>query len=148
MDPKQQVLQLERLTQGYSATGLPLTTQRRALLEVLAGRDDHPTVDQIYEELSQVIPEVSRTTVYRSLDVLANLRLLNRVEHPGSSVRFDPNTAPHHHFLCCSCGALTDLPDTSLSGSSNLTFVGDDLGVVDEISVLVRGHCHGCAKEA
>lgn len=148
MDPQQQELQLERLTRGYSAAGLPLTAQRRALLGVLAGRDDHPTVDQIYEEVSQIIPEVSRTTVYRSLDVLANLRLLNRVEHPGSSVRFDPNTDPHHHFLCSSCGALTDMPDSSLSGSSNLTFVADDLGVVDEISVLVRGRCHECAKQA
>jgi Fe2+ or Zn2+ uptake regulation protein len=148
MDTKTQKQRLERLTSGYAAAGLPLTAQRRALLEVLAGREDHPTVDQIYAALSEVIPEVSRTTVYRSLEVLANLQLLKRVEHPGSSVRFDPNAEPHHHFLCSTCGSLTDLPETSLTGSCNLTFVEQSLGTVEEISVLVRGRCQSCAKVA
>ncbi|MDF1839336.1 MAG: transcriptional repressor [Planctomycetota bacterium] len=148
MDPKNRKQRLEHLTAGYSQAGLPLTTQRRALLEVLAGRTDHPTVDQIFEELSVILPEVSRTTVYRSLDVLANLGLLNKVEHPGSSVRFDPNTEPHHHFLCSTCGGLVDLPTESLAGSNNIAFVGEGFGEVEEISVLVRGRCSTCAAKA
>ena len=91
MNPTHHKSTLERLTRGYAEAGLPLTSQRRALLHVLAGRLDHPTVDQIYGELTLVLPEVSRTTVYRSLEVLTQLGLLKRVEHPGASVRFDPN---------------------------------------------------------
>lgn len=144
MEPQEKVHRLDRLTRGYAAAGLPLTAQRRALLEVLSGRDDHPTVDQIYAELTESIPEVSRTTVYRSLETLAGLGLLNRVEHPGSSVRFDPNNEPHHHFLCSACGALSDLQQDALSGTSHLAYLGEGGGRVEEISVLVRGRCHGC----
>lgn len=136
---------LSQLTRGYAATGLPVTTQRRALLEVLAGRHDHPTVDEIFADLVDRLPEVSRTTVYRSLETLAKLGLINRVEHPGSAVRFDPNTEPHHHFLCTPCGALSDLPLEALRGAHSLAFIGEGPGQVEEISVLVRGRCRNCA---
>lgn len=144
MNPTHHKTTLERLTRGYAEAGLPLTSQRRALLHVLAGRLDHPTVDQIYAELTLTLPEVSRTTVYRSLEVLTKLNLLKRVEHPGASVRFDPNIEPHHHFLCNSCGALSDLPSSSLSGAAELDCDARELGQIDEISVLVRGRCHAC----
>lgn len=144
MDSQLQEQRLERLTSGYVATGLPMTAQRRALLEILSKCENHPTVDQIYAELAVKIPEASRTTVYRSLEVLANLGLLKRVEHPGSSARFDPNADPHHHFLCSACGALSDLPTTALSGTSGLTYIGDGTEIADEISVLIRGRCKSC----
>ncbi|MGB0686244.1 MAG: Fur family transcriptional regulator [Planctomycetota bacterium] len=136
---------LTQLTRGYAAAGLPVTTQRRALLAVLAERHDHPTVDEIFADLVKLLPEVSRTTVYRSLETLAKIGLINRVEHPGSAVRFDPNTEPHHHFLCTPCGALSDLPLDSLSGAHELAFVGEAPGAAEEISVLVRGTCRSCA---
>ncbi len=148
MDTDTKQHRLERLMSGYAAAGLPLTSQRRALLEVLSGREDHPTVDQIYGELAETIPEVSRTTVYRSLEVLANLGLLHRVEHPGSAVRFDPNREPHHHFLCSVCGSLTDLEKDELGGTANLAYQGQVALQVEEISVLVRGRCRGCAEVA
>lgn len=148
MDNDQKKHRLERLMSGYAAAGLPLTSQRRALLEVLSGRDDHPTVDQIYGELAETIPEVSRTTVYRSLEALANLGLLHRVEHPGSAVRFDPNREPHHHFLCSECGSLSDLEKDALGGTAHLAYQGQYELQVEEISVLVRGRCHVCVEVA
>jgi len=148
METDQKQRRLARLMSGYAATGLPLTSQRRALLEVLSGRNDHPTVDQIYAEMSQSIPEVSRTTIYRSLEVLANIGLLHRVEHPGSAVRFDPNRDPHHHFLCTACGSLTDLEQDALGGTASLAYQGQEEFQIEEISVLVRGRCHTCAEVA
>ncbi|MGB0951789.1 MAG: Fur family transcriptional regulator [Planctomycetota bacterium] len=148
MASRDQNQRLDDLMGGYADTGLPLTAQRRALLEVLASREDHPTVDLIFEALAQRIPEVSRTTVYRSLETMAGLGLLNRVEHPGSAVRFDPNTAPHHHFLCSLCGALRDLPDSALTGAAELAFHPDGPYLAQEISILVRGHCQSCATPA
>lgn len=146
MQPETLQHRLDRLKQGYSEAGLPMTMQRRALLEVLAGREDHPTVDQLFEELSARIPEVSRTTVYRSLEVLEGLGILTRVEHPGSSVRYDPNPDPHHHFVCNGCGSLTDLSEKALEGASALRFVSSD-GVAEDISVMVRGRCSQCIAQ-
>lgn len=148
MDPMTPSRRLERLRQGYAAAGLPMTTQRRALLEVLATRVDHPTVDQLHASLSEVLPEVSKTTVYRSLEVMEGIGLLQKVEHPGAAVRYDPNTDPHHHFVCTACGALSDLAPQALEGATALKFVGADAGQVEEISVMVRGKCASCQASA
>ena len=136
---------LRALAEGYAAAGLPRTSQRRALIEVLAGRDDHPTVDQIYSAVAELLPEVSRTTVYRSLEVLTARGLLKRVEHPGSSVRYDANMEPHHHFLCTRCGALADLQAGAVSGAEALAFAGDPAATAEELTVYVRGVCAACA---
>jgi len=129
----------------YAAAGLPLTSQRRTLIEVLAARSDHPTVDQIYHAVAERLPEVSRTTVYRSLEVLADLGLLERVAHPGSSVRFDTNMEPHHHFLCTRCDSLLDLPMDAVPGFRELELDCDQPLVVDEMTAFVRGTCARCA---
>ena len=135
---------LAALSGRYGEAGLPLTSQRRTLLEVLAGRLDHPTVDQIYSEVVERLPEVSRTTVYRSLEILTERGLIQRIEHPGSAVRFDPNVLPHHHFLCTRCGALADLELEAVEGYERLRLVDERAGSADEVTVLVRGTCTAC----
>lgn len=134
------------LSEAYSKVGLPLTSQRRALLEVLADRCDHPTVDQIHVDVLARLPEVSRTTVYRSLEILCERGIIQRVEHPGSAVRFDPNTAPHHHFLCTRCGGLQDLSLESIAGSEQLELLSPEAGQVGEMTVVVRGLCPTCQQ--
>ena len=59
----------------------------------------------------------------RSLDKLHELGLLRRVEHPGSTARFDANSSPHHHFLCTRCGAIEDLPLAAVQGHEDLALV-------------------------
>jgi len=125
-----------------------LTSQRRTVLESLLERSDHPTVDQIYQTVVGRLPEVSRATVYRSLETLSDLGLLKRVEHPGSAVRFDGNMAPHHHFLCTRCGAMEDLSLESVRGHDELVFVGPGPGAAEELAILVRGTCYRCAPQA
>ena len=89
--------------------GLPVTTQRRAVLRALAARMDHPTADQLYEDLRHEHPDLSRTTVYRVLDTLVGLGVVTRVSHPGVAVRYDAVTTRHHHMVCTECGAMRDL---------------------------------------
>lgn len=144
--PEHLQTRLRTLTDRYTAAGLPLTTQRRTLIQVLAGCTSHPTVDQIYSEVSERLPEVSRATVYRSLEVLGDLGLIQRVEHPASSVRFDPNMEPHHHFLCTRCEELTDLPLDAVAGFEGLDLNGSAPGSVQRMSLYVRGTCRTCAE--
>ncbi len=141
IDPKTLQTELER---RCAAAGTPVTAQRRTVLEVLASRHDHPTVEQIFVAVAERMPDVSLGTVYRSLEKLATLGLLRRVEHPGSTVRFDANTTPHHHFLCTRCGSIDDLPLEAVRGHESLAFVGRD-GRAEEIAVNVRGLCADCA---
>lgn len=144
-DPRIRLAELER---RCAKSGIPLTAQRRTVLEVLVARDDHPTVDQIFQAVAERLPEVSRATVYRSLETLSDLGLLKRVEHPGSVVRFDGNTDPHHHFLCTRCNGIEDLPLESVHGHDELKYVGEGPARVEELAVLVRGTCARCAGAA
>lgn len=136
---------LRRLEARFTEAGMPLTVQRRAVMEVLAGRGDHPTAEQIHTAVVERLPDVSRATVYRSLETLAELALLQRVAHPGSSVRFDANCEPHHHFLCRSCGELEDLDLDCIEGFMALAFVGAPPCPDPELSILVHGTCADCA---
>jgi Fur family peroxide stress response transcriptional regulator len=94
--------------------GLALTIQRRAVFETLARHRDHPSADQVYEELQARLPGLSRTTVYRVLDTLVRQGLARKVLHHGAVARFDPATDRHHHLVCDSCGALVDLDDDAV----------------------------------
>jgi Fe2+ or Zn2+ uptake regulation protein len=136
---------LTQLAERCSAVGIPMTAQRRTVLDVLLGRLDHPTVDQIHSAVVARLPDVSKATVYRSLETLIELDLLRRVDHPGSSVRFDANTDPHHHFLCSRCGAIADLPLDSVQGYERLEYKSADTSEAEELAILVRGTCAACS---
>lgn len=136
---------LQRFDERCAAAGIPLTAQRRAVMEALASRTDHPSVEQIHSAVVRRLPDVSKATVYRALETLRDLGLVERVHHPGSAVRFDANTEPHHHFLCTSCGSISDLPLGDVDGSDALAYVGAGEGVAEDIVVLVRGVCAECA---
>jgi Fur family peroxide stress response transcriptional regulator len=91
------------------ARGLPTTPQRRVIFEALCRRDDHPTADDLYEDVRARLPGVSRTTVYRTLDRLVDLGLAMRVHRLGWAARFDAHVDPHDHAVCVRCGTMRDL---------------------------------------
>jgi Fur family peroxide stress response transcriptional regulator len=125
------------------AEGLPLTVQRRTILEVLARRTDHPTADQVFAVVRKRLPDVSRTTVYRVLDTLVRLGLAVKTPHPGASVRFDPRTERHHHLVCRDCDRVIDLHAPEL----NALRLPDTRGLgfeIDDFSLHIRGRCAAC----
>lgn len=88
---------------------IPLTVQRRTIFQLIVGRDDHPTADQVCEQARKRLPTISRTTVYRILDNLVELGVITRICHPGSAGRFDPKIVRHHHLVCMRCEKIIDL---------------------------------------
>lgn len=126
--------------------GLPVTMQRRVILEAVLQRDDHPTADQIYEAVQDRIPQLSRTTVYRTMDTLLELGVIRRVHLTGVTGRFDGNIRRHHHLVCIHCSKIIDIDDESL----------DQLPVpkrklqgfeVEDFSVQFSGTCSACQKK-
>lgn len=133
------------LQRRCTAQGVPMTAQRRAVMEVLAHRHDHPTVEQIHAAVEERVPGVSRATVYRNLEVLIRLGLVRSLAHPGSTARFDPNLEPHYHFICDACGSVHDLAPERVRGSAELDFVnGEDGHTGHDVTVTVRGTCREC----
>lgn len=102
------IAKLQELERAARTQGFPVTPQRRLVLEVLAGRSDHPTADHIYDAVLEKAPTVSRTTVYRILDKLVSLQIIRKISGIEARSRFDADTTDHVHLQCVSCGAISD----------------------------------------
>lgn len=123
--------------------GLKITPQRVSVYEVLLNREDHPTVEEVYNEVKKKYPFVSLATVYRTVETLEELGFVKRVAYWGGSVRYDANVQEHHHLICIKCGAIKDVhihinwkPPMELEGYS-----------VNTYTVHMYGLCPQCRKE-
>jgi Fur family peroxide stress response transcriptional regulator len=126
--------------------GLRLTHQRKAILTALAGRSDHPTADQLYDEIQAVLPEVSRTTVYRVLEKLVAAGVARTVCHPGPTARYEALTARHHHLVCRRCSRLTDIAASALNDLPLPSTRGFGFKI-DDYSIQFMGICAECNKK-
>jgi Fe2+ or Zn2+ uptake regulation protein len=92
------------------ARGYRLTAQRRVIAEVLEGDNLHLTADEVLHRAAAVMPEISRATVYSTLQQFAELGEVLELSLDGRSKRYDPNVDPaHHHLVCDGCGAVHDV---------------------------------------
>jgi len=135
----------ERLKHSLSLcreNGLAMTVQRRAILEELVSRRDHPSADQIFETVGERVPGLSRTTVYRVLEALVSAGAARKVSHPDAVARFDPIFERHHHLQCDDCGGLFDLDDAQVRGFALPRSVGSF--VIRDYSINFTGVCVGC----
>ena len=92
-----------------------MTLQRKIILEEVRSIRTHPTADEVYAIVRKRIPRISMGTVYRNLDILSKIGLLQRME-PGQGhpqMRFDGNTEDHYHISCLGCGRIDDVPANS-----------------------------------
>ncbi|HJT23769.1 MAG TPA: Fur family transcriptional regulator [bacterium] len=126
--------------------GVPLTVQRRAILESLAPREDHPTADQVFEDVAHRLPGLSRTTVYRVLETLVEMGVIHKANHLGSAARYDPNTERHHHLTCLSCHKVMDVEDGMVQ-RVQLPKAQSKGFEIRDYSVHFKGYCPECLKK-
>lgn len=87
------------------------TIQRQLVLQAVRTlHPDHPTAENVYAQVVQQHPSVSKATVYRNLNSLAQDGQLRRVSMPSDADRFDDTLKEHYHLRCAKCGRLVDLP--------------------------------------
>ena len=94
--------------------GRALTPQRRAVLDVVLGSEEHLTANEIFEAARRRLPTLSFATVYNSLKYLKDAGLIREINFGKASSRYDRETGRHDHALCSRCGRLVDfdLPET------------------------------------
>src|ERR1035438_8315700 len=137
---------MSRFEQLCRQHGIPLTVQRRIILESIAVREDHPTADQVFEGVSNKLPGLSRTTVYRVLETLVNMGVVHKAQHLGSAARYDPNTERHHHLTCLSCHKVVDMEDEILDQIRILKSASKEFEITD-YSVHFKGYCADCVSK-
>jgi len=85
------------------------TKQREAILRILRNTKSHPTADWIYEEVKKEIPNISKGTVYRNLQVLQENGAVSELNLNGTVSRFEAKQDSHYHFRCEQCGRVIDV---------------------------------------
>jgi Fur family peroxide stress response transcriptional regulator len=108
---------------------------------------NHPTADQVYDRIKASQPSISRTTVYRILDTFVQLGLVKKICHPGSTARFDGNTARHHHLLCLQCERIMDLENEKDDYEVAWPDVRSSGFEIRDFSIQFRGICADCRQK-
>lgn len=101
-------MKIEQVMARLRDRGYKVTPQRLAVCELVLSSKDHPTVDQIYQEVRKKHPTMSLATVYQTLHLLTEIGLLQELEFSDCISRYDPNTSPHINIVCKRCGRIRD----------------------------------------
>lgn len=88
---------------------LRMTNQREMILLELRKSKDHLTADQLYERVKKKMPRISLATVYRNLEILAEVGLIGKLEVSGRQKRFDWDVEVHDHVYCVQCHRIDNL---------------------------------------
>lgn len=126
--------------------GMRLTHQRLEIIRELACAEDHPDADTVFRRVQRRVPTLSPDTVYRTISVLVDKRLIERISMPRAT-RYDPDQRIHHHFVCDRCGRLADVPEELLPSPrvpESLNGIGD----IQSAHLELRGVCSICAHAA
>lgn len=116
--------------------GINPTHQRIEIAYALFGRQEHLSADQIMAIVNDRHSETSKATVYNTLNLFKQHKLVREVIVDPSKVFYDPNTGPHHHFYNVDNGELIDIDENDLriSGLPSLP-----AGTVTEgVDVIIR----------
>jgi Fur family ferric uptake transcriptional regulator len=120
---------------------------RTEVMGLLARQDCCLSAQEIHEELRSSGRSVGLASVYRALDVLAQLNLVHRIDRDGTAAYepADPSGEHHHHAICDRCGKLDAFEDPELERL--IDGLGERLGyAVGAHDVVLRGSCPDCAR--
>jgi len=99
----------ESLSQILKAQNISVTPQRVEILRNIMERQDHPSAENIFQEVRKILPMISFNTVYKTLETFCQLGLIKKVNPLHEVARYDGNTTPHTHLICCRCHRVEDL---------------------------------------
>ena len=95
--------------------GYRLTPQRLMVLEALHSVDSHISAEDIFARVKSRYKYANISTVYRTLDLLKELKLVTEINLDDGCIRYHLTEKGHHHHLVCSlCGKIIDLPESAL----------------------------------
>lgn len=98
----------EQLIKQLRDKGFKVTPQRLAICELILSSKQHPTVDQIYQQVQKKYPTLSLATAYQTLHLLAKIGMIQELGFSNGISRYDPNNMPHINVVCNKCGNIND----------------------------------------
>ena len=123
-----------------------MTRQRKVILEELLKQNAHPSADEIYQMVRRRMPRISLGTVYRNLEVLANMGKIQKLELSGALKRYDWDTNKHYHIRCVCCDRVDDAPIAPLNQLENDLYGATVFEIIGH-NLEFTGLCPECSKK-
>jgi Fe2+ or Zn2+ uptake regulation protein len=100
---------IESIGEYLKNNGIKPSYQRIKIFQYLVEKKNHPTVDMIYKALCSEIPTLSKTTVYNTLNLFIEKKIVNVIVIEENETRYDSVMNVHGHFKCEKCGRIFDV---------------------------------------
>ena len=136
----------ENTLKTFSAPGLRVTSQRALILEVIRRGQGHLDADEVYRQAREKQPRLSLSTVYRTLQTLKKLGLVEEVHFDEAHHHYEikPSTE-HHHLVCLDCGRVVEfqyplarLVKRNVTEAKDFEITGSE--------VRMTGYCADCRE--
>ena len=136
--------------------GWKVTKQRVMVLRALAeSSDKHLTAEEIYEIIKKGHPEIGLATVYRTIQLLLELQIVERVNLADGFARYELNKTGsrrigqhhHHHLVCIKCGKVISFEDDLLEQLEERIMETESFKVVDH-ELKFYGYCGKCREKS
>ncbi len=121
-----------------------LTKQRAAVLRALGDRT-HLSAEAILGRVREEMPGVSLGTIYRTLDILREIGLVQVFSYAGSAARYEAALDKHHHLLCTSCRQLIDIRTPDIGELARSLAEREGFDEVD-FALTIVGRCRSCCS--
>ena len=133
------------ISKYLSENGVKVSFQRMKIFEYFVNHRNHPTVNDIYEEVIQEIPTLSKTTVYNTLNLFVEKGILDLIIIEETEARYDWSECVHGHFKCEICKEVYDI-GTEISIIEKE--IPDLKGFkINEYHICFKGICPKCKQK-
>ncbi|MCW4006036.1 MAG: transcriptional repressor [Candidatus Bathyarchaeota archaeon] len=104
----------DAIIQALRNKGYKATPQRIAICQTALNSTQHPNAQKVYHEVKKLHPTLSLATVYKTLQILTEIGLIQELNFPQEQARFDPHLKPHINLVCLQCGNIQDIDDPTI----------------------------------
>lgn len=141
----------QKLKDNLKGKGYKLTLQRRAILDIIVKSEGkHLTAEELYDEVKKECPEIGLATVYRTLQLLEEIRILSKLDIGDGSSRYEliheDENHQHHHLICNNCGKVIEVEGDLLEALEHNIEEKYNFKVLNH-SLKFYGLCSECLKK-
>lgn len=104
-----EIVMITVFKKGTDRHMLKYSRQREFIKEYLDIHRTHPTAETVYLDMKETFPNISLGTVYRNLNLLADMGEILRISAGNGPNHYDGNTDLHYHFICTQCNKVLDI---------------------------------------
>jgi Fur family ferric uptake transcriptional regulator len=139
---------IEKIKQQLQAQSYKLTSQREAIVRILLQNEkDHLSAEEVFMLVREVEPDIGLATVYRTLELLTELKILHKMNFGDGVARYDLHTENsehhHHHLVCVKCGAVDEIMDDMLGPIEQKVEKEYHFNILDH-RLVFHGICYRC----